>query len=135
MRRPNAQADINAAIQTAKRDNKRVLIEFGTNWCGWCYKLFDVFHDNAEIAPIIRDEYVLVLVDVDSQKKLCDHYVKRIKEKGVPFLIVLDSDGKVLVKLETDVLEDGPRHDPKKVKAFLMKWAVPNSGHGKKAGK
>jgi thiol-disulfide isomerase/thioredoxin len=43
---------------------------------------------------------------------------------GVPYLTILDSDGKVLTNQETGALEDGDHHDPAKVKAFLEKWKV-----------
>jgi thiol-disulfide isomerase/thioredoxin len=121
----DSTAEIAAALDAARRDHKRVLLEFGANWCGWCYKLYDVFKKNAEIAPIVRNEYQLVLVDIDTQAKVFDRYVPKSERKGVPFLTVLDSDGKVLVNQETGALEDGPKHDPKKVKTFLTKWAVP----------
>src|SRR5262245_41667101 len=39
----DAKAQIGAALTKAKRHNTRVLIMFGGNWCGWCYKLHDVF--------------------------------------------------------------------------------------------
>ena len=118
-------AEIAAALDAARRDHKRVLLEFGANWCGWCYKLYDVFKQNEEIAPFVRNEYELVLVDIDTQAKVFDRYVPPSVRKGVPFLTVLDSDGKVLVNQETGALEEGPKHDPQKVKAFLTKWAVP----------
>ena len=27
------------ALTIAKKENKRVLLQFGANWCGWCHKL------------------------------------------------------------------------------------------------
>ena len=38
---------------------------------------------------------------------------------GVPYLVVLDGDGKVLCNQETSSLEEGDHHDVKKVQAFL----------------
>ena len=121
----DAKAEIEAALKTAKAESKRVLIMFGGNWCGWCYKLHDVFRDDADVAQLIHNEYVLVLVDVDTHQKLLDHYVPDKEQDGYPFLTVLDCDGKVLKNQETGALEDGPKHDVKKVKAFLAKWASP----------
>ncbi|HOW19271.1 MAG TPA: DUF255 domain-containing protein, partial [Phycisphaerae bacterium] len=39
----DAKAQIAEALARAKRDNKRVLIMWGGNWCKWCYRLHDVF--------------------------------------------------------------------------------------------
>jgi len=121
----DATADIAAAVKKAGAERTRVLVMYGGNWCGWCYKLHDLFASDKEIATILRNEYKLVMVDVDTQHTVMDHYVKKIEQHGVPFLTVFDSDGKVLVNQETGALEDGPKHDPKKVKAFLTKWALP----------
>ncbi|MGH7140043.1 MAG: thioredoxin family protein [Pirellulales bacterium] len=38
------------AICRAKAEGKRVLIEWGGNWCGWCHKLHDVFKTD-ELIP------------------------------------------------------------------------------------
>ena len=121
----DATADIAAAVKKAGVERTRVLVMYGGNWCGWCYKLHDLFASDKEIATILLNEYKLVMVDVDTQHNVMDHYVKKSEQHGVPFLTVLDSEGKVLVNQETGALEDGPKHDPKKVKAFLSKWALP----------
>lgn len=121
----DANADIQAALKTAKIDRKHVLIMYGGNWCSWCYKLHDLFKSDHDIALILRNEFVQVPVDVDTQQKVFDDYVKKSEQHGVPFLTVLDSDGKVLVNQETGALEKGKNHDPKKVKAFLEKWSAP----------
>jgi quinoprotein glucose dehydrogenase len=119
----NAQADIEAALAVAKREHKRVLLKFGGNWCGWCYKLHDVFTHEAEVAAVLDRGYVLVLVDVKSNEKLFDKYAPDEKHPGFPYLVVLDADGKIMKDENTSELENGPKHDPAKVKAFLVRWA------------
>jgi len=121
----DAKADIAAALDKAKRDNQRVLVMFGGNWCPWCHKLNDVFSKNREIARTLLYEYQLVRVDIGRWNKHMDiakGYGADIESKGVPFLTVLDADGKVLANQETGALEDGDHHDPQKVAAFLDKW-------------
>jgi thioredoxin-related protein len=121
----NAQAEIEAALKTAKLERMRVLVVFGGNRRTRCDKLHDLFKENKEIATILRSQFVQVLVDVDTQQKVFDQYVKQSEQQRVPFLTVLDSDGAVLVNQETGTLEAGPKHDPQKVKAFLEKWSLP----------
>jgi thiol-disulfide isomerase/thioredoxin len=118
----DARAQIAAALETARRDHKRVLVKFGGNWCGWCYKLQDVFHNDPDVAPVVRNEYVVVLVDSNKNLDLLRSYGQDNEKHGFPFLTVLDADGQVLVNQNTGDLEDGPRHDPAKVKEFLEQW-------------
>jgi thiol:disulfide interchange protein len=119
----DAKADIAKALAEAKRGNRRVLVMFGGNWCGWCHKLHDLFRSDRSIAAILLADYRLVLVDSNSNAALAASFGADLGKHGVPFLTVLAPDGKVLVNQDTGSLEDGPRHDPDKVKAFLKKWA------------
>src|SRR5262245_5817847 len=50
------------ALARAKRHNKRVLLQFGANWCGWCHKLHDVFAKDKDIAHVLLFEYEVVLI-------------------------------------------------------------------------
>ena len=113
----DAKAEIEAAIKTAKLERMRVLVVYGRKGCGRCDKLHDLFKENKEIATILRSEFVQVLVDVDTQQKVFDQYVKKSEQQnkseqqGVPFLTVLDSNGKVLVNQGTGVFEAGSTRD------------------------
>ena len=50
----DARADLKAALARAQKENKRVLVQWGANWCGWCIKLHDVFKSDKEIADRSR---------------------------------------------------------------------------------
>jgi thioredoxin-related protein len=129
----DARAQLAKAVERAKHDNKRILLMFGGDWCGWCHKLHNLFSTNREVARILYNEYVLVTIDLESPNatpllKTCkDALSKDELQRGVgyPFLAVLDADGKVVTAQRTDPLEEGDHHDPKKVADFLNKWKVP----------
>jgi thioredoxin-related protein len=121
----DAKVQIAAAIEKAKRENQRVLVMFGGNWCGWCHKLHELFKSDKGIAKTLLYEYQLVLVDIgkfDKNLDIATGYGADLKKAGVPYLAVLDADGKALTTQDTGALEDGDHHDPKKVAAFLEKW-------------
>jgi len=121
----DAKAQLAAALAAAKRENQRVLVMFGGNWCGWCHRLHALFQENQDIARTLLYEYRLVLVDVgrfDKNLDVAGGYGVELKKSGVPFLTVLDSEGKVLANQETGSLETETAHDPQKVLAFLDKW-------------
>jgi thioredoxin-related protein len=128
----DARAQVAKAVERARHDDKRILLMFGGDWCGWCHKLHELFNTNREVAQTLRNEYELVTVDLEAPNGA--ELLKRCKEalskdelqKGVgyPFLAVLDADGKVVTAQRTDPLEEGDHHDPKKVAEFLNKWKV-----------
>lgn len=118
----NGKELIAAALKKAQRDHKHVLIEWGGNWCGWCYKLHDVFHNDAAVHPIVHEEFELVLIDSGKNKDLMLEYGGTDRQYSFPHLTVLDEQGAVLTNQETGSLEEGPQHDPKLVSQFLRTW-------------
>lgn len=117
----DAQKEVEAAIAQAKRENKRVLIMYGGNWCSWCWKLHDTMEADANIKKRLEDSYVLVLVSIHENEGFPANY--GAEAKGYPYLTVLDGDGKAVTHQETGSLEEGDHHDPKKVLDFLDKFA------------
>jgi thioredoxin-related protein len=110
------------AILRARAEGKRVLIEWGGNWCGWCHKLHDVFKNDELVAPIVSREYELVLIDCTKNRELMESYGGKDTRYAFPHLTILDVDGKVLTNQETGSLEVGSKHDPEAVAGFLKKW-------------
>ena len=124
----DASAQIDAALKKATKENRRVLIQWGANWCGWCHKLADRFKNSPKIARVLRYDYDVVHVDVgrfDKNLDLGEKYGTQWKKDGIPYLTILSADGKVLVNQETGSLESGSKHDPAKVLAFLEKYKAP----------
>lgn len=119
----DAKALIADAVKAAKRENRRVLIQWGGNWCSWCVLLHDKFKTDKVLAKTLRYEYDVVHVD-SKNKELMESY-KADTKKGVPYLTVLDGEGKVLANEETEQFEtkaDGKNgHDAAKLQAFLTK--------------
>ena len=112
------------ALAVAKKEDKRVLLQFGANWCGWCHRLHKLFQTDEKIAAKLKEAYVVVLVDVnkDHNAAINKQYGNPMQH-GLPVIVILDADGKALVTQDTGKLEEGDHHDPAKVLAFLTRWA------------
>jgi thioredoxin-related protein len=108
----DAKADIESALAAAKKENRRVLIQWGGNWCGWCILLHDCFKSDRDLAKTLKYEYDVVFVDIGKMEKnleLAEKYKAEFKNSGVPYLTVLDADGKVLANQQTDPSKPKPR--------------------------
>ncbi|KAA3611483.1 MAG: thioredoxin family protein [Planctomycetota bacterium] len=128
----DAGKQISAALAKAKRNNSRVLIQWGANWCGWCVKLDHTMQTDGKLRRKILYEYEVVKVDVgrfDKNMDLVKKFGADLRSSGIPFLTVLDQNGKVVQNQETagfEVEAEGKSgHDPKKVMAFLEKHQAP----------
>lgn len=119
------------ALAQARTTHRRVLVDFGANWCIWCRRLHQTFTTNPEVRHALDQSYVLVMVDVNRRndahrnRAITDRYDDPMGNgHGIPVLVVLDADGKALVTQDTGALENGKDgHDPVKILAFLDRWA------------
>jgi thioredoxin 1 len=118
-----AESDISAALAQAAKQNKRVLLDFGGNWCGDCQVLEIYFHDSAN-SNLLESNYVLVPVNIgryDENLNIASRYGVPVT-KGVPALAVLDSSGRVLYSQRNGEFESMRKLDPASVTAFLLQW-------------
>ena len=118
-----ARADLAAALKTAAATHKRVLLDFGGNWCGDCHVLEIYFHDRANL-PILDANYVLVHVNIgmyDENQDVAARYLVPI-EKGVPALAVLDSHGKLIYSQRGHEFSAMRRMESSAVTSFLVQW-------------
>ena len=114
---------IATALASAKKANKRVLLQFGANWCGWCHKLHLLFQVDKHIASELKGNYVVVLIDVNKEhNKKVDEAYGNPTRLGLPALVVLDANGHQLITKDSGELEEGDHHSPEKVLAFLKQW-------------
>jgi thioredoxin 1 len=118
-----AEADIAAALARAAREKKRVLVDFGGNWCGDCQVLEIYFHDAAN-RNLLETNYVLVPVNIgryDENLDIAARYGVPVT-KGVPALAVLEPNGQVVYSQRNGEFEAMRKMDSASVTAFLLQW-------------
>lgn len=100
-----AVEQIKAARARAIKENKRVLVMWGENKCGFCVFLNDMLTHDEFIAPTIKGEYVWIKIDIgkfDRNIELAKFYDTPITEQGfgAPALTIIDplTDKAVAVK-------------------------------------
>jgi thiol:disulfide interchange protein len=119
--------DVAAALKTAAQTHKRVLLDFGGNWCGDC-QVLDIYFHNSENLPILESNFVLVHVNVghyDANLDIASQYQVPL-DKGVPAVAVLSEKGKLLYSQKSG--ESMRRMDPSAVTTFLVQWKPAKEG-------
>jgi thiol-disulfide isomerase/thioredoxin len=117
-----------AAAETAKAQNKNVLIHFGASWCTWC-KHLDEMLESAEVGKLFQDNYVIAHLTIQESKEkvaLENPGAQEMANRagaggaGVPVYIFFDSSGKQLAT--SMALPDGKNighpATPEEIKAF-----------------
>ena len=121
-----AQADLAAALKQAAAQHRRVIVDFGGNWCTDCHVLDSYMHD-ATNRPLIDTSFVVVHVNIghiDRNQDIAERYGVPLG-KGVPALAVLDEHGKVLYSQTGGEFEDMRHMDAGALTQFLKRWKPP----------
>ena len=120
----DAKALIAAGLKQAKAEHKRVLLDFGGDWCGDC-QVLDIYFHQAPNEDLLEKHFVVVHVFVpstyDRNQEVAAQYGVPIN-RGVPALAVLNANGKVLHSQQTGEFNDMRHMDAASVTEFLNKW-------------
>ena len=116
-----ASADIASAEKQAAREHKRILLDFGGDWCGDCQVLDIYFHQQPN-ADLLSKGFIKVNVNIGHEDANIDLAHKfGVPVKGVPALAVIAPDGKVLYAQDKE-FSDMRDMEPSSVTDFLTRW-------------
>jgi thioredoxin 1 len=116
-----APKDVQAGLALAKKEHKRVILDFGGDWCGDCQVLDIYFHESPN-EELLEQNFVKVNVNIgreDANLDLAHKY--GVPVHGVPALAVLDSKGDVLYAQDKE-FSDMRYMQQQSVTDFLTKW-------------
>src|SRR5579859_7945160 len=86
------------AFETAKRENKPILLDIGAVWCHWCHVMDRESYESPEIAAIINQHFVAVKVDRDERPDVDSRYQTAVQaisgQGGWPLTAFLTPEGK-----------------------------------------
>lgn len=121
-----AKIDLAAALAASAAAHKRVILDFGGNWCPDCHALDRYFQDPAN-RELLDAHYVLVYINVGRMNENLD-IAERYKiplRKGVPALAVLGERGELLYSQRTGEFEAMRGMQASAVTDFLLRWKSP----------
>lgn len=85
------RTDVDAALAEARRDGRRVVVDFSADWCPPCIAMkHDVWPD-PRVARAVAEGFVPVLIDVDHDTAASARY----GVESIPTVLVLDASGAV----------------------------------------
>ena len=122
-----AQSDLAAGLATSAAAHKRVILDFGDNWCPDCRVLDLYFHDSVN-RPILEANYILVHLNIGRMNEnldIAERYQIPLR-KGVPALAVLGEHGELLYSQRTGEFEAMRGMQSSAVTDFLVHWKGPS---------
>lgn len=117
--RRDAAADVAQAIDRARAEGKRVIVDVGGEWCTWCHILERFIASNEEVRALVAAEFVWVKVNVSPANRNEAVLSAWPKITGYPHLFVLDGTGRLVRSQPTAAFEAGNSYNKAKLLAFL----------------
>ncbi len=117
-----AARQVHEAFLTAARTNRRVLLDFGGNWCPDCRILAGIFAVPS-VSQWLDEHFVIVPVNVghlDTNMELAQQYGVTIK--AVPTVLILTPQGRLLNPDGTLALGSARQMAPQSVITLLNEW-------------
>jgi thioredoxin-related protein len=97
-----SQLNFNEALTKAKDENKKVIVDVYTDWCGWCKKMDAEAYKNSDVKKIIEENFVFVKLNAEGTNKVTykgKQYTEQdlaalFEVTGYPTTVFLEPDGK-----------------------------------------
>jgi len=121
----NWTTDLSKAIESAKAENKAVLVNFtGSDWCKWCFKLSGEVFSQDEFKEYAAENLILVKVDFprsipqsNDTKAYNQSLAQKFGVQGYPTIIIINSQGKPVAK--TGYQQGGAGNYINHIKSYL----------------
>jgi len=94
-------------MREARAKKLPVIVDFSTDWCGWCKKMDAEVFSRPDIAQRLSKEFITVRLDAESgsfltyrgKRMTAAQFTALMKVEGFPTLIVFDPQGNVMTQL------------------------------------
>lgn len=120
-------ADLAATVEQAEAGGKRILLQVGGEWCGWCHKLDNYIATHPTVAESLRDHFVIMKVNYSDENENAEFISQFPEVPGYPHLYVLESDGTFLHSQPTAELEEGSSYSEPALLEFIANWSGQSS--------
>ena len=86
--------DFARAMKAAKDQNKLILVDVYTDWCGWCHKLDRDTYSHPDVVKFVNNQFVCLKLDAEDGGP-GQAFSQQYQIGGFPCIMMLDAAGKM----------------------------------------
>ncbi|MBZ0201684.1 MAG: DUF255 domain-containing protein [Ignavibacteria bacterium] len=112
-----SQLSFNDALAKAKSEDKMIIVDVYTDWCGWCKKMDAEVYGNSVIKEIVEEYFIFVKLDAEGTGSITyngknytgESLAAYFEATGYPTTVFLEPDGKLIeFKYDTHKMKNIP---------------------------
>lgn len=81
-------------MEKAKAENKLVLVDVYTTWCGPCRLMDRTTFSNEDVREILKNKVIAFKIDAEKGEGI--KLARKYKVRGYPCILILDGNGKLV---------------------------------------
>lgn len=116
-------AKIEELLVECQKQNKKLLIQIGGNWCVWCLRFNHLVTTDKELKKILDKKYIYYHLNYSPEnknEKAFAKYGNPGEKYGYPAFLILDKRGNILTTRKTEDMEESKGYNKEKVRKFLL---------------
>lgn len=96
--------ELEEAMETAKLEDKKVLLDVFAVWCPYCIKMHNDIYPDESVSKAVNDHFILVHIDIESEEKVTfldkniteAQFASALRSQSTPTTYFMDHDGEIL---------------------------------------
>lgn len=94
----------NDALKKAKKEDKKLIVDIYTDWCGWCKKMDADVYSKSDIKDLVEDDFIFYKLNAEGDEKItyngkqytAAELAALFEVSGYPTTVFLEPGGKVI---------------------------------------
>jgi len=120
----NFETTLNKALEEAVKHNKKVIIEYGGDWCIWSERMYSVL-EKKKFKNFLNEHFIFVRCFIGRE---CENsfpaHIEMPEFDSVPFFSLLNQEGEFIFHQNTEPFEILWFYNKRKIFEFLKEWSV-----------
>ena len=94
----------NEALTMAKKQDKKLILDIYTDWCGWCKKMDADVYGKSDIKDLVEDDFIFYKLNAEGDEKItymgkqysAAELAALFEVTGYPTTVFIEPNGKVI---------------------------------------